>query len=134
MNFTVDISDLTPCQRKYTEQHVLGHTKKEISQIFFRSEKTIENTIHNVYEKTGCRNATELASWFWSRLVNATIDVSQPKRKIIMTAFFLALVISMEFSPINPDLRARRSRRGKDEYEFVCENFDFTEPNPIPVL
>ncbi len=96
MNFTIDISDLSPCEQQYAEQLVTGLTKKEIADVFYRSPRTIESTVRNMYEKTGCRNSTEFASWYWSRLVRATIDTSQPIRKIILTLFFLALTVTTE--------------------------------------
>jgi DNA-binding CsgD family transcriptional regulator len=112
MNFSIGLNDLSRCERDYTEQLVAGLTKKEMAPIFYRSVRTIENTIRNVYKKTGCRNVAELSSWYWCKLVNATVDTTQPKRKIILTYMFLLLFGGHEFLSKVDVMRTSRASRG----------------------
>jgi DNA-binding CsgD family transcriptional regulator len=108
----------------------MAHSTKEVPDLARPTRKgtplstnTVDRIKQSIYRKIGAQKAPEITIWWFVRRYNIPI-----------VSFFLMLFISMEFAPIKTDLRARRSRRGKDEYEFVCENFDFTEPNPIPVL
>jgi DNA-binding CsgD family transcriptional regulator len=119
LNLQVRLSDR---EWEIMEQLILGHTKKEVANIFCRSTHTITSTARNVFEKTGARNITELSTWYWCKRMNVAIDFSHPRRKII-PAIMLVIYLMFELSPIGHEaLRSTRVRLKETEYRMVRRN------------
>lgn len=130
LNFDARLSER---ESEICEQVILGHTQMEASELFHLSPFTISQTIRNSFRKTGARNISELGVWHWCKKFNVTMVISDRMRKIIPVVL-LALFLTCEFTPTT-ELKSRRNRRGRGEYdyEFICEDFDFTEPI-LPLL
>jgi DNA-binding CsgD family transcriptional regulator len=52
--------DLTPSERRVADLAASGHTNREIAEILFLTEKTVESHLTSVYRKLGIRSRGEL--------------------------------------------------------------------------
>ncbi len=86
-----DFVRLTNRESEITEMIAWGASKKEIADQLCISERTVENHIRNVYDKTGCCKVNELSAWWFCTRFNISFSLSPLKRK--MTAFALLLFI-----------------------------------------
>lgn len=111
MNTTVTLSKR---ESEIAELIAWGATKKEVANQLFRSPRTIEATVRNIYSKTGVTKANELSAWYFCTHFNISFELSPLKRSLV-ASIFLTLICTSEFLGHANTLRNRapRSRRAE---------------------
>lgn len=81
MNTTVA---LTKRQLQIAELIAWGATKKDVAYKLNISIRTVENTLRNIFKRTGVKKVNELSAWFFCTQFNISFDFSPFKRFIII--------------------------------------------------
>lgn len=106
MNLAID---LTKRESEVAEQLALGSIKKEVADSLNISVTTVGSIARSVYHKIDVSSVNELSAWFFCRRFNATIIISDGKRKIVALMFLLLFALS-EVSSLSVNARTVRSR------------------------
>lgn len=119
----IEDAKLTRRESEIAELIAWGATKKEIAQWLFISERTVENHVRNIYDKTGCSKVNELSAWWFCKHFNISFKLSPIKRNII-TTILIVIMIPQLFNLDNVAIRTRtntsrvvrvRTRRKSDD-------------------
>lgn len=111
-------TNLTPREEEITRLVVYGASKKEVASRLYISVRTVETTIHNVYEKLSISKVTELCVWWFENKHN----ISKAHNPLIAICF-LFLVVCSEGNkifrtirrPVNETVVCRSKRRNDTE-------------------
>jgi len=77
------ISELTPREQQVSELIAWGSSKKEVAHLLFISERTVDQHVRNIYEKTGCDKINELSAWWFCNRFNISFNLSPLVSKAI---------------------------------------------------
>jgi DNA-binding CsgD family transcriptional regulator len=100
---------LTKRESEVAELIAWGLCKKEVANLLFVSERTIENHARNIYLKIGCGKVNELSAWWFCTRFNISFDLSPLKRSLLSCA--LLVVMMPQILNVDSDIiRAFRTR------------------------
>jgi len=107
-----------------------GLTEKEIANFLNFSIHTLKAHKRNLFNKTGCRNISDVTRWYIQQVSGIRIEPKETIKKLI-SAFLLVLVITAEFYTSEfirvrtrtivrtvRMVKTRRIRRNKETYQF----------------
>lgn len=94
MHWDIEISKLTRREKEIAEQLAWGRAKKEIADILFIAEDTVENHTRNIYSKIGCQKATELSAWWFCTRYSISLDQNPIAKRIVTFLLFMIVSIS----------------------------------------
>lgn len=113
-------SSLSKRENEVLELIAVGYSTKDIANEFCRSERTIVNTIQNIYNKLEIRRSLNaLTAWYYCTKFHLEIDGIPLKSRIIAIGFFLLILpntLNLEDKEL---LMKRLSRRGNTKREFA---------------
>lgn len=101
---------LTKREAEITELLAWGASKKEVADILFISERTVENHARNIYEKSGCTKVNELSAWWFCRRFHIPVSLSPLFRKSV-AVFLLSIYLLGSFNYLSDHRRVRSSVR-----------------------
>lgn len=110
-------SSLTRRERQVAELVAWGSSKKEIPGLLQRlyggreiSVHTVENTVHNVMEKTGLTKSTELSAWWFCETYGISPEEAPIARlrKTLLAVFLLIVLLPQTIRPDSSMLRPQR--------------------------
>lgn len=105
---------LTKRETEIAELLAWGAAKKEVADKLFISQRTVDATARNIYEKVGIQKATELCVWWFCTKCGVPVSLDPLKRAGI--AIILLLVfIPRELSGNGDVFRVGRGRRSLTE-------------------
>jgi DNA-binding CsgD family transcriptional regulator len=105
----MDAVKLTKRESEIAELFAWGASKKEIANLLFISERTVENHARRIFEKTGCSKVNELSAWWFCTTFHISFSLSPIKRKFIALCF-LAMLLPTIFNNDNVVVRVRTAR------------------------
>ena len=119
---------LTRRESQIAELIAWGATKKDIANRLYISTRTVENTVRNIFQKTGVTKSNELSAWYFCKSFKISYDLSPLKIKIIAVILFAMLVPKevlttgdMFRTRTSKTARAATSRKGKEtDYLFLA--------------
>ena len=83
---------LTKRESEIAELFAWGASKKDIAKRLFISERTVENHIRNIYEKTGCSKVNELSAWWFCKTFHISFELSPFKRNAITMVMIMLMI------------------------------------------
>jgi DNA-binding CsgD family transcriptional regulator len=89
---------LTKRENEIAELFAWGSAKKDVANILFISERTVENHARTIYEKVGCSKVNELSAWWFCTHFNISFDLSPLKRKTIVTMLLVLILPQLYFN------------------------------------
>ncbi|GHT09032.1 hypothetical protein FACS189426_06200 [Bacteroidia bacterium] len=89
MNVAVNF---TKRENQIAELFAWGAAKKDVSNILFISERTVENHARTIYEKVGCSKVNELSAWWFCTRFNISFDLSPLKQRIMSLCLLILLM------------------------------------------
>lgn len=112
---------LTKREAEITELLAWGASKKEVADILFISERTVENHARNIYEKTGCGKVNELSAWWFCFHFRIPHNMSPLVRRI-GAVILLCIYLSGSIHHLADHRRIRISNRAVARIERVIYN------------
>ena len=105
-----------------------GKTKKEVAALLNISVRTVENHARSIYEKTGCRNAAGLTTWWFCFHFNISLDLSPLVQKAVVVVAFVIYTFGtstgmpehhrVRTQQVRVTARTGRSRRNEKNYQY----------------
>jgi DNA-binding CsgD family transcriptional regulator len=89
---------LTKREYEIAEMFAWGAAKKDVANILFISERTVENHARTIYEKVGCSKVNELSAWWFCTHFNISFELSPLKRKAIATMMLVLILPQLYFN------------------------------------
>ncbi|MDR1881778.1 MAG: helix-turn-helix transcriptional regulator [Prevotella sp.] len=86
------MANLTKRENEIAELFAWGAAKKDVANILFISERTVENHARTIYEKVGCNKVNELSAWWFCTHFNISFELSPLKRKAMVIAMLLLIL------------------------------------------
>lgn len=109
---------LTPAEYEVAERIALGETKRECAERTFRSVRTVETILKNVYIKLDITKVSELTLWYVGKTFYIAKQIRDLQKRVLL-AFILVIALSVTVDVnVNPQIRTRRARR-KHQTEVV---------------
>jgi len=102
--------NLTKRETEIAELFAWGAAKKDVANILFISERTVENHARTIYEKIGCGKVNELSAWWFCTHFNISFDISPMKRRVIALVMFI-IILPQIFCDDENIMRNFRSRQ-----------------------
>lgn len=101
--------NFTKRENEIAELFAWGAAKKDVANILFISERTVENHARAIYEKVGCGKVNELSAWWFCTKFNISFELSPLKRKTIAAMMLLLFLPQLYFNN-NDVIRVFRTR------------------------
>lgn len=99
---------LTRREMQFAELIAWGGASKEVADKLNVTTRTVENTTRNIYKKIGIQKATELAVWWFVKMLGVPIALDPWKRRII-ALMLLIIILPKELMTIDDQRRTRRN-------------------------
>ena len=90
-----------------------GYSDKEVANTLFISFDTARAHHRSIYQKTGCRNLSDLTRYYFESKCNYSFGVS-PKIRTAIAALFLILAVGIELYNLDC-MRVRTARSGRTQ-------------------
>jgi DNA-binding CsgD family transcriptional regulator len=87
-------ADLSKRQEQVAGFMATGYAKKQIAGHLNISERTVENTARNIYEKIGVNSVGQLSAWWFCKKFNIPIELL-PRIKMQGLAFCLVSLLTI---------------------------------------
>lgn len=112
-------AELTRSELEIAQRIVLGQSQKEIAYATFRSIRTVETTMKNIYAKLEINKATELCVWWFGRTFNIAQEIADMRSKILTICLTAVMTCSLPIDNSDNPMRNRRRLRRRFNTEIV---------------
>lgn len=100
---------LSKRENQIAELVAWGATKKEIANMLFIAEDTVENHVKNIYSILDIHSVGQLSSWWFCTRYQISFDLSPLKKKLIALCL-LFLILPAEIALATNVARLSRTR------------------------